>query len=146
MTSYDKNADVSTNMTSHWILYIFLRALRLIYYHTKHQSSYLIYVGLNPIPYGVRLPLFPMGGAILPPYLKPVKSCEKAGIWCGSKVVLVLQENCKTFGVTSYMCWCQHFVRMTSYVLKGIGKWRLTSENDVIWSDFRQIRRECLFC
>ena len=47
MTSYDKNADVSTNMTSHWILYIFLKVLRLLYYHTKPQSSYLISDGFR---------------------------------------------------------------------------------------------------
>ena len=47
MTSSDQSADVSTNMTSYQMFCIFLRVLRLLYYHTKPQSSYLISVGFR---------------------------------------------------------------------------------------------------
>ena len=46
--------------------------------------------------------------------------------------------------MTSYLRWRQHFVLMTSNVLKCIGKWRLTSKNDVTMSDFHQTCRKCL--
>ena len=46
-TSSDKSADVSTNMTSHQMLSVFLKVLILLYYHTKAQSFYMISVGFR---------------------------------------------------------------------------------------------------